>query len=208
MTVCGRAAAWRKMLCVPAACAGHHRGEDESERGHTMDLRESGTDDALAACRNEVHASFENRALLYAHILDVLEEELGTSAAAQLMKRAIHRRGLEIGAKYREAAEAGDLAEVGRLFVEGSPCDGALFEPAVDEVPESGRTVLRMTRCPLVEAWREAGLSPERVDLLCDIAAAVDEGTFEGAGLDLVFLDRQACPGSERCLLELRLRNA
>ncbi len=161
----------------------------------------------LDKTRNEVRASFENRALMYAHILDVLEEELGVDRATELMKRAIHRRGLEVGAKFRPAAVAGDLEEVGRLFVDGSPCEGALFEPAVDEPASAGRTVLRMTQCPLVDAWREAGLPPQRVDLLCEIAAAVDEGTFEGAGLELVFLDRKACPGSDRCLLELRLRN-
>jgi hypothetical protein len=40
---------------------------------------------------------------------------------------------------------------------------------------------------------------------MCSIAAAVDEGTFEAAGLELTFLDRIGCVGSERCLLELRL---
>ncbi|HZL03860.1 MAG TPA: hypothetical protein VFE45_00320 [Coriobacteriia bacterium] len=56
------------------------------------------------------------------------------------------------------------------------------------------------------DAWLAAGYSAEKTDLLCEIAAAVDEGTFEGAGLDLRFLDRQACAGSAKCLLELRVR--
>ena len=64
-----------------------------------------------------------------------------------------------------------------------------------------------MTGCPLAEAWRDAGFDEERVDLLCEVAAAVDYGTFEGAGLDLEFLDRQACAGSKKCLLELKLRD-
>jgi len=171
-----------------------------------MNGPEGPVDAALARSRAETRAAFANRALMYAAIFDELEAELGTERATALMKRAIYRRGLDIGRKYRAAAEAGDLDEVGRLFVEGSPCEGALFEPAVDEAPERGRVVLRMTACPLADAWREAGLGSERVDLLCEIAAAVDEGTFEGAGLDLRFLDRQACSGSDRCLLELRLR--
>lgn len=165
-----------------------------------------GLEARLRESRAETRSAFENRALMYAYIFDELEAEIGEERAAEVLKRAIHRRGLEIGLRYREAAQAGDLAEVGRLFVEGSPCEGALFEPAVDEPALEGRTVLRMTSCPLVDAWREAGYPPERVDLLCEIAAAVDHGTFEAAGLDLEFLDRQACDGADRCLLELKLR--
>lgn len=165
-------------------------------------------DESLAKARQETRAAFENRALVYAYIFEELEREIGTETAARVMKRAIRRRGLEIGARYREAADAGDLDEVGRLFVEGSPSEGALFEAAIDEPAEEGRTVLRMTACPLADAWREAGYPPDRVDLLCDIASEVDYGTFEAAGLDLRFLGRQACAGTDRCLLELRTRSA
>jgi hypothetical protein len=160
---------------------------------------------ALDAAHDETRAAFENRALMYAAIFEELEAELGTDRASELMKRAIYRRGTEIGRAYRDSVAAGDLDEVGRIFVERSPAAGALFSPAVEEPAQDGRIVLRMTACPLADAWRAAGYAPERVDLLCDIAAAVDYGTFEGAGLELEFLDRQACAGSEKCLLELRL---
>jgi hypothetical protein len=169
--------------------------------------REQELETALESARAETRASFENRALMYAYLYDELEAELGAERATDIMKRAIFRRGLEVGQRYRAAAEAGDLAEVARLFVDGSPAGGAFFEPGVEELaPEGDRVVLRMVSCPLKDAWRTAGYPAEKVDLLCDIAAAVDEGTFEGAGLNLKFLDRQACPGSEKCLLELRLR--
>lgn len=170
-----------------------------------MDDRIQELEDKLAQARAEVRASFENRALIYAHIFDVLAEELGSERATELMTRAIRRRGVEVGAKYRAAARVGDLEEVARIFVEGSPCEGALFEPAVEEPAQAGRIVLRMTSCPLVDAWRAAGYPDERVDLLCEIAAAVDHGTFEGAGLELRFLDRQPCGPASRCLLELRI---
>ena len=165
----------------------------------------------LTKSRAETRAAFENRALMYAYIFDELAETLGPDAAAEVMKRAIYRRGLEVGAKYREAALAGDLEAVGRIFCEGSPCQGALFEPGVEEAPGSrgetsaDRTVLRMTACPLVDAWEAGGYSPAQVDLLCEIAAAVDEGTFDGAGLQLTFLERAGQPGVSRCLLELRV---
>ncbi len=157
---------------------------------------------ALAKSRAETRAAFENRALMYAYIFEELAEEIGRDRAVEVMKRAIYRRGLEVGRKYAEAAQAGDLERVGRIFVDGSPCGGTMFEPGIEEL-EDGRLVLRMTGCPLAETWREAGYSAEDVDTLCEIAAAVDEGTFEGAGLDLTFLDRLGKAGSERCLLEL-----
>lgn len=151
----------------------------------------------------ETRASFENRAVMYAYLYEELSDELGEERATELMRRAIHRRGLEVGRKYRAAARAGDLEQVGQIFCEGSPCEGSLFEPGVEGMDEE-RIVLRMTSCPLVDAWRAAGLEPEEIERLCFIAAAVDEGTFEGAGLELEFLDRMGIPGSERCLLALR----
>ncbi len=171
-----------------------------------MTSRESELEAALEKSRAETRASFENRAMMYAAIYEELEAEIGAKRATVVMKRAIFRRGLEVGKKYRAATQAGDLAEVARLFVEGSPAEGTFFEPGIAEEPADGRVVLKMTSCPLKDAWLAAGYDAEKVDHLCDIAAAVDEGTFEGAGLDLTFLDRQACAGSDTCLLELKLR--
>jgi hypothetical protein len=161
-------------------------------------------DDEIEQSRSETRAAFENRALLYAYIYEEMADELGAERATELMKRAIHRRGLDVGRKYRPAAHSRDLAEVGRIFCEGSPCGGELFEPGIEEEGEE-RIVLRMTACPLIDAWKAAGLDVDEIEHLCEIAAAVDEGTFEGAGLDLTFLERLGQPGSERCLLELRL---
>ena len=158
----------------------------------------------LERSRAETRAAFENRALMYYHLFQVMREELGQARAMELMKRAVYERGLEVSAKYRASGTSGDLDEVGRIFCEGSPSGGALFEPGV-ESREADVIVLRMTACPLVDAWRAAGASEEEIDTLCEIAAAVDEGTFEGAGLELVFLDRLGRPGSSRCLLELRV---
>jgi len=173
-----------------------------------MSERERELERALERARAETRDAFANRALVIAHIYDVLEEELGAARAAELMKRAIYRRGLEIADKYRPAVESGDLAEVGRLFVEGSAGGGAIFDPSIEELDaDGGRVVLRMNSCALKDAWRLAGYDAEKVDSLCDVASAVDYGTFEGAGLKLRFLDRQACPGSDRCLLELTVQD-
>lgn len=162
----------------------------------------NGNDSELERSRQETRSSFENRALIYYYIFDELRAEIGAERAAEVMKRAIRRRGVEVGRKYAEAAKAGDLEAVGRIFCEDSPCAGALFEPGVEE-REGERVVLRMTACPLIDAWKGLGLAPEEIDLLCEISAAVDYGTFEGAGLELEFLDRAGKAGSNRCLLQL-----
>lgn len=165
---------------------------------------ETSVDAALDRSRAETRSAFENRALMYYHLFEVLAEELGEARTIALMKRAVYMRGLEVAEKYRPAGTAGDLDEVGRVFCEGSPCQGTLFEPGI-ESREADGIVLRMMACPLVDAWRKEGASTERIDTLCEIAAAVDEGTFEGAGLELVFLDRLGKSGSDRCLLALRV---
>jgi hypothetical protein len=158
----------------------------------------------LAKSRAETRAAFENRAYIYAYIYEELVAALGNEAAVALMKRAIYRRGLEVGKKYRPAVESADLIEVGSIFCEGSPCEGGMFEPGIEE-SSPGHLVLRMMGCPLVEAWRSMGLPAEEVDTLCEIAAAVDEGTFTGAGLDLEFLSRIGVAGTQQCLLDLTL---
>jgi hypothetical protein len=153
--------------------------------------------------KRETRRAFENRAHLYALIFDELKGEIGAERAADAMKRAIRRRGRENAAKYAEAARERDFEGVARIFCDGSACEGELFHPGVEERSEDG-VVLRMTSCPLVDAWRARGLSEEEVDTLCEIAAAVDQGTFEGAGLELEFRDRLGRPGSTRCLLALK----
>lgn len=153
--------------------------------------------------RAETRAAFENRAILYRHIFEELAAEIGRDRATDVMKRAIRRRGFETADKYREAVAAGDLRLVGCIFCEDSACEGELFAPGIESY--DGETlILRMESCPLVGAWTKAGLAEDEVDLMCDIAAAIDEGTFGGAGLELEFLDRQGRPGSTKCLLRLR----
>ena len=158
----------------------------------------------LAKSRAETRAAFENRAQMYAYLYEELAGALGRDEAIDLMKRAIYRRGLEVGRKYRSAVESADLIEVGSIFCDGSPCQGDLFEPGIEQ-SSKGHIVLRMTSCPLVDAWHAMDLPAEEIDTLCDIAAAVDEGTFAGAGLDLTFLSRLGVVGTDKCLLNLQL---
>ena len=56
---------------------------------------------ALDRSRAETRAAFANRALMYAAIYEELEDELGADRATEIMKRAIYKRGVEIGEGYR-----------------------------------------------------------------------------------------------------------
>lgn len=172
---------------------------DEAKNKQPMSCEEM-----LAASRQETRDAFENRAQMYWYIYDEMSTEVGAERATTIMKQAVFRRGLEVGRKYRAAAESGDLAAVGAIFCDGSPSEGALFTPGIETL-DGEHLVLRMESCPLVDAWRKLGLTPEEVDRMCEISAAVDEGTFAGAGLELTFLDRLGMSGSCRCLLQLRL---
>ncbi len=111
------------------------------------------------------------------------------------MKRAIYRRGTEVGAKYAQYAPA-DLAGLCEAFAVGSESHRWLFEPEVERCDAEGLDV-KHRRCPLKEAWQEMGLSGDEVALMCEIAAVVDNGTFAAAGFR--FSAETWKPGGDGC---------
>ena len=153
-------------------------------------------DNPLKALKDEI----KNRALIYYEIYLQLSAELGSEAAVRLMGKAVYERGKDKGKQLGEKIGEPDLARLARAFVEGKNGMDA-FEHQVVEVSDT-RAVLRLNRCPLVEAWNEAGLSPEEKTTMCDIASQVDFGKFEGAGYRLQFTCRIA-GGAETCDMEL-----
>lgn len=133
--------------------------------------------------RTQLQASYANRAMVYLDVYRVLEEEFGEQRAAGLMKKAIYRRGCAVGEQYRCFGPA-DLEGLKRAFLGSLPDDGRLFEPEV--VSSDGNVLeIHLHRCPLKEAWQQAGLSDADVERMCAIAGVVDNGTFETAGFRL-----------------------
>ena len=153
-------------------------------------------DQPLKALTDEI----KNRALIYYTIYRQLSAELGPADAIRLMGKGVYARGADKGAQLREKIGEPDLPALARAFAEGK----SAMDPFAREVVEVGdsRVVLRLTRCPLVEAWDEAGLSPEEKTTMCDIACQVDFGKFEGAGFQLKFKCRIA-DGGGTCDMEL-----
>jgi len=130
--------------------------------------------------RRQLAESFAHRARLYQLILDELRAELGAGRAEEVLGRAIYRRGAQLAGRYAPFAP-GDLPGLRDAFVGGLPDGGALFAPEVVRC-DSGGLDIHFHRCPLKEAWLDAGLAEEEVATLCRVAAQVDRGLFEAAG--------------------------
>ena len=151
--------------------------------------------------REHLYASYKNRAMMYYYIFEELRKELGDDKAAEIIKRGIYNRGVEIGKKYASFFPA-DLEGLKEAFLASSADQGKMFEPEVLRCDPTGLDV-KLQSCPLKEAWQEAGLGEQEIATMCDIAAVVDYGTFEGAGFG--FSAETWQPGREGCCL-LKIR--
>jgi L-2-amino-thiazoline-4-carboxylic acid hydrolase len=125
-------------------------------------------------------ASIRNRALFYKAIYDEIRAEFGEKRATDILRRAIYKRGLEIGKPFARFAP-GDFEGLKEAFLRFVPGGDAVFAPKVEHC-DSDSLQIRLGRCPLRDAWQAMGLSTEEVEHLCHIAGAVDEGTFAAAG--------------------------
>jgi hypothetical protein len=140
----------------------------------------------LQVLKNEV----KNRARIYAHIYRELSREIGRERAVEVLKRALYARGTEKGLELAAKIPEPDLDKLAAAFVEGNADMDAFGHEIVRR--EIDYVLLRLNRCPLVEAWSEAGISTEDQRTLCDIAYQVDFGKFETAGYKLAFKCRIA----------------
>lgn len=130
--------------------------------------------------REQLSAAFKNRAILYYLIFDELRQEMGPERAEALLKRAVYRRGQQIGQQYAEFAPR-DFAGLRDKFVAGVPDEGRLFSPSVQRCDQDGLDI-NLESCPLKAAWEELGLSEADRVTMCRIAGEIDKGTFEAAG--------------------------
>ena len=152
----------------------------------------------LAALVNEL----KNRARIYVHIYRELSTEVGPEKATEILKRALYERGREKGLQLKAKIEQPDLHRLAIAFVEGNADMDAFGHEIVQE--RSGDVLLRLNRCVLVDAWKEAGLTAEEQKTMCDIAYQVDFGKFETAGYRLSFACR-AADGCQSCDLKVTI---
>ena len=153
--------------------------------------------------RAELVASFKNRAVLYYTIFDELRQEVGESRAAAILKRAIYRRGAQIGQQFCQFAP-GDLEGLKDAFLGGIPDEGRLFAPQVMGCDAEALDI-QLESCPLKEMWEELGLDEHDLKIMCEIAGEIDKGTFEAAGFS--FEPDTWQPGRSGCC-HLHIRRA
>ena len=146
--------------------------------------------------REQLYDSFKNRAMLYYLIFDEMRQELGPQKAAEILGRAIYRRGAQKGKQKYARFAPDDLAGLQRAFLDGIPDGGRMFQPEVIRADAEGLDI-KFHGCPLRDAWLEEGLPEAEVATICRIAARIDNGTFEAAGFEFTADTWQ--PGGDGC---------
>jgi hypothetical protein len=129
----------------------------------------------------ELEAAFRNRADLYRLMFEELSAEFGREKAEAVMVKAITRRGQEVAQQAFAPFGPHDAIRIGEAFLSVSP-DGGRMYPTDVERRDDGIT-FAVKRCPLKDAWREAGVSDEDLVVLCRVAGAFDRGLFEATGV-------------------------
>ncbi len=150
--------------------------------------------DDVQKLKTALRGAFANRAMAYLHFYRSIAKRHGEDEAAEIMKEALYARGCEIGALFGHVAPT-DMDGIRDAFLDFIP-DHDLLDPEVRRADADGVDI-KFHRCPLKEAWVEAGLSDADIAKLCEIAGVVDNGTFEGAGF--TFSADTWKPGEEGC---------
>jgi len=154
----------------------------------------------------ELDAAFRNRADLYRLMLEELTEEIGAEAAERVLVRAIERRGREVAAQAFAGLGPNEARAIGEAFLAISPDEGRMY-PTHVERSETG-IAFQVRRCPLKDAWVEAGVDDDRLATLCRIAGAFDRGLFEATGIRFDNVTWTPGHGSGCCHIRLTDRDA
>jgi hypothetical protein len=149
----------------------------------------------------ELEAAFRNRADLYRLFYDELVGRYGEATAEEIMTRTVTIRGREVAAIAFAGFGPQDARAVGEAFLAVSPDGGRLYPTDVERLPDGIRFAVR--RCPLKDAWVEAGVGEDRLATLCRIAGAFDRGLFEATGIR--FENRTWTPGHGAGCCHIRL---
>ena len=155
----------------------------------------------IVKARLETRDAFKNRGVLYRLFFEEISKEIGEEKAVNIMKKAIYRWGGAKSDRYRALAGKKDFKGIADEFVRTSVCNGEVFKPSIHKL-DNKSTVIDMEGCPLVEAWREMGLSEEEVTKMCEISNATDYGKYEGMGFKLT-IESTLAKGEGKCRLKI-----
>lgn len=165
------------------------------------------TEDARTSrLARELDAAFRNRADLYRLLLAELTDLHGPAQAEAILVRVITRRGQEVAAAAFAGFGPNDARAIGEAFLAASPDEGRLYPTDVDRCDD--RIAFRVRRCPLKDAWVEAGVDDATLATLCRIAGAFDRGLFEATGVRFDNVTWTPGHGSGCCHITLTDRGA
>jgi hypothetical protein len=150
--------------------------------------------------REQLRSAIKSRALFYLAVYREMAAEFGPERAESVMKRAIYKRGVAAGDRFKSYAPA-DFTGLRDAFIDFVPDQGGMFEPEVRKCENGtgGGLEIKFHACPLKEVWQEAGLADAEVAHMCRIAGVVDNGTFESAGFAIQ--SQTWTPGDSGCCL-------
>jgi hypothetical protein len=129
-----------------------------------------------------LYEATKERALLYLEFFREIQERHGVEEAIEVLSSAIKRRGEEFGQTLNKFAPK-DFEGLCEEF-SYAPDGGKLFSPQVIRCDDEGFEV-KMRRCPLKDAWLDAGVTEKELLTLLSCASSIDVGTMEAAGFDL-----------------------
>jgi hypothetical protein len=163
-------------------------------------------DDAARAetLSRELDSAFRNRADLYRLFYDELSGEYGPEKAEAIMASVVEKRGQEVAALAFSGYGPNDARKIGEAFLAVSPDGGRMYPTDVER--SETEISFEVKRCPLKDAWVEAGVGDEKLATLCRIAGAFDRGLFEATGVR--FENVTWTPGHGSGCCHIRLSNA
>jgi hypothetical protein len=144
----------------------------------------------------KVRAAIKDRATWFALLYRSFKEALPEEEVQRLARRAIFEFGLMKAKKDPE--DFSPRAWVQKHVDKGS---AEVFDSDIEI--HDDHAVQQMKFCPLVEAWREMGCTPEEITLFCDIAMEGDRGRAAGHGVKMD-LSKTIAEGDGCCRLVIR----
>lgn len=141
----------------------------------------SGDTAKIDRLRAELESAFRNRGDLYRLFYKELCRALGPAQAETILTAAIEERGREVARIAFSDFDAKNATAIGEAFLKVSPDDGRLYPADIERL--NNGIAFRVKRCPLKDAWTEAGLEDDEITTLCRIAGAFDRGLFEETGV-------------------------
>ncbi|MBH1964081.1 MAG: L-2-amino-thiazoline-4-carboxylic acid hydrolase [Comamonadaceae bacterium] len=176
----------------------------QPDQAQADQAKKNPVDPAVSDLRMQVKNLLKSRAMLMAALLDELEPEMGLERAEALLKRVMHKRSEGAGKRFFSDCAPSNMPALRDRFIDFLPDHGGLFE--IETHCDASKLDLKFHTCPIKEAYEEAKLSPERMQVLLRIAGGGDVGLFEGAGF-AIRNDTWEPGGQGCCHLHIQPRN-